>query len=95
MKKRNIGSSFDSWLREEGLYEEVTATAIKPVLARQVEAAMREKNFSKAELVIDNKKYARVLARVVPRVIKTKASSGESVGDRENQRAVEVRNRSS
>ena len=46
-------------------------------------------------LVIDNKKYARVLARVVPRVIKTKASSGESVGDRENQRAVEVRNRSS
>ena len=46
-------------------------------------------------LAIDNKKYARVLARVVPRVIKTQASSGESVGDRENQRAVEVRNRSS
>jgi hypothetical protein len=33
MKKRNIGSSFDSWLREEGVYEEVTATAIKRVLA--------------------------------------------------------------
>jgi hypothetical protein len=29
MKKKNIGSSFDSWLREEGIYEEVTATAIK------------------------------------------------------------------
>ena len=39
MKKKNIGSSFDSWLREEGIYEEVTATAIKRVLARQVEAA--------------------------------------------------------
>jgi len=50
MKKRNIGLPFDSWLREEGLYEEVTATAIKRVLARQVEAAMREKNFSKAEM---------------------------------------------
>ena len=50
MKKRNIGSSFDSWLREEGLYEELTATASKRVLARQVEAAMREKNFSKAEM---------------------------------------------
>ena len=49
MKKRN-GSSFDSWLREEGVYEEVPATAIKRVLARQVEAAMREKNFSKAEM---------------------------------------------
>jgi DNA-binding Xre family transcriptional regulator len=50
MKKNNIGSSFDSWLREEGIYQEVTATAIKRVLARQVEAAMKEKNFSKAEM---------------------------------------------
>ncbi len=32
------------------LHEEVTATAIKRVLARQVETAMKEKNFSKAEL---------------------------------------------
>jgi len=39
MKKKNIGTSFDSWLREEGMYEEVTATAIRRVLARQVEAA--------------------------------------------------------
>jgi hypothetical protein len=43
--KRNIGSSFDSWLREEGIYEEVTATAIKRVLARQVKAAMKDKAF--------------------------------------------------
>jgi antitoxin HicB len=50
MKKKNIGSSVDSWLREEGIYEEVTATAIKRVLARQVEAAMKEKHFSKAEM---------------------------------------------
>jgi antitoxin HicB len=50
MKRNNIGTSFDSWLREEGIYEEVTATAIKRVLARQVEAAMKEKNFSKAEM---------------------------------------------
>ena len=50
MKEKNIGSSFDSWLREEGIYQEVTATAIKRVLARQVEAAMKEKNFSKAEM---------------------------------------------
>jgi antitoxin HicB len=50
MKKKNIGSSFDSWLREEGIYEEVTASAIKRVLARQVEAAMKEKHFSKAEM---------------------------------------------
>jgi antitoxin HicB len=50
MKKKNIGSSFDSWLREESIYEEVTASAIKRVLARQVEAAMKEKHFTKAEM---------------------------------------------
>ena len=50
MKKKNVGSSLDSWLREEGLYEKVTAAAIKRVLARQLEAAMNEKQFSKAEM---------------------------------------------
>jgi len=50
MKKKNIGSSFDSWLREEGLYEEVSATAIKRVVARQVEAAMEQKGLTKAEM---------------------------------------------
>ena len=50
MKKKNLGSSFDSWLREEGIYGEATSAAIKRVLARQVEAAMKEKKFSKAEM---------------------------------------------
>ena len=50
MKKKNIGSSFDSWLREEGIYEETTSSAIKRVLARQVEAAMKEQEISKAEM---------------------------------------------
>jgi antitoxin HicB len=50
VKKKNIGSSVDSWLGEEGIREEVTATAIKRILARQVEAAMKEKSFSKAEM---------------------------------------------
>ena len=50
MKQKNIGSTFDSWLREEGLYEEVSATAIKRVVARQVEAAMEQKGLTKAEM---------------------------------------------
>jgi antitoxin HicB len=50
MKKKNVGSSFDSWLREEGIYEEVTTAAIKRVLARQLEAAMKDKKFTKAEM---------------------------------------------
>lgn len=50
MKKQNIGSSFDSWLSDEGICEEVTAAALKRVLARQVESAMKEKQLSKAEM---------------------------------------------
>jgi predicted XRE-type DNA-binding protein len=50
MKKKNIGSSVDSWLREDRIYEEVSAAAIKRVLARQVEAAMKERQVSKAEM---------------------------------------------
>ncbi len=50
MKKRHIGSSFDPWLREAGIYEEVSAKAIKRVLARQLEAAMKDRKVSKAEM---------------------------------------------
>jgi DNA-binding Xre family transcriptional regulator len=50
MKKSNVGSTFDSWLREENIYEEVSAAALKRVLARQLAAAMKEKQFSKAEM---------------------------------------------
>ena len=50
MKKKHIGSSFDSWLREEGIYEQTTSKAIKRVLARQVEAAMKAEQVSKTEM---------------------------------------------
>ena len=50
MKKKNIGSTFDSWLRQEGIYEEVSANAIKRVVARQIASAMDEKGLTKAEM---------------------------------------------
>ena len=50
MKKKNVGSSFDEWLREEGIYGESTSRALKRVLARQLEAAMKDQNVSKAEM---------------------------------------------
>lgn len=50
MKEANIGTSFDSWLHAEGIYEEVTSTAIKRALAHQVAAAMKEKNLTRAEM---------------------------------------------
>jgi hypothetical protein len=51
MRKKNIGSTFDSWLREEGIYQEVSTNAIKRVVAGQVEAAMEQKGLTKAETV--------------------------------------------
>jgi predicted XRE-type DNA-binding protein len=50
MRRENKGSSFDDWLKEENIYEEVSAAAIKRVLARQIEHAMTEKGLSKAEV---------------------------------------------
>ncbi len=50
MKKKNIGSTFDSFLRDEGIYEEVASAAVKRVLARQLEAAMKEKNVTRSEM---------------------------------------------
>jgi len=50
MKEKNIGSSFDDFLREDGIYEEVTAAAIKRVLARQIQQAMKDNGLSKAAM---------------------------------------------
>jgi predicted XRE-type DNA-binding protein len=50
MKKKKIGSSFDDWLREEGLYEETTAVAIKRVLARQINQQMIDQKLSKSTM---------------------------------------------
>lgn len=48
--KQHIGTRFDSLLQEEGIYEAVTAAAIKRVLARQIAEAMAEKNLTKTEM---------------------------------------------
>jgi antitoxin HicB len=44
------GSSFDDFLREEGIYEECTATALKRVLAWQIEQEMQNKHISKTDM---------------------------------------------
>jgi antitoxin HicB len=46
----HFGSSFDDWLKEQGICEEVTTHAIKRVLAWQIEQAMKAQGISKAEM---------------------------------------------
>ena len=49
-RNKHIGSDFDAFLRDESLLADVQATAIKRVLATQIEAAMRAQGISKADL---------------------------------------------
>ncbi len=44
------GSSFDDFLKEEGIYEEVTATAMKRVLAWQIAQAMKKQRVTKSTM---------------------------------------------
>jgi DNA-binding Xre family transcriptional regulator len=52
MKKNNphVGSSLDDFLREEGIFEQTRAAALKEVIAWQVQQAMRKKKISKVEM---------------------------------------------
>ena len=45
-----IGSNFDDFLKEEGLYELSTAAAIKKVLALQIEEAMKAQQLTKTAM---------------------------------------------
>lgn len=50
MKNQHIGSSFGEFLKEEGIYEEATAHAMKRVLAWQIEQAMAAQGLSKSAM---------------------------------------------
>ena len=45
-----IGSSFDGFLKEQGLYAEVNAGAAKKLLALELSRALAEKSITKTEL---------------------------------------------
>ena len=50
VEKGRRGQSFDDFLKEEGMYEEVTEYAIKKVIAFELAQAMKEQGISKTEL---------------------------------------------
>jgi hypothetical protein len=52
MSKRNIGSSIDSFLKEEGIFEEAQAQVVKEVVAWQLAEAMKKKKISKNRMAI-------------------------------------------
>jgi antitoxin HicB len=46
----HIGSHFDDFLKEEGIYDDVQTTAIKRVLAWQLKEAMKKRKLTKVEM---------------------------------------------
>ena len=50
MKNKHIGSSFDDFLEEEGIKEEVTNRAIKKLIAYQMQDIIKQKKMSKLAL---------------------------------------------
>lgn len=50
MAKKNIGSSFDDFLKEEAILEEVTAVAMKRVIAWQIAQEMKAQQLTKTAL---------------------------------------------
>jgi DNA-binding Xre family transcriptional regulator len=49
-KKARVGQTFDDFLKEEGMQEEVHAAAIKRVIAWQLAEAMKARHISKSEM---------------------------------------------
>jgi antitoxin HicB len=49
-KNPHVGSSFESWLDEAGIREEVTLAAIKAVIAQQLAEEMKKKKLTKKRM---------------------------------------------
>ena len=63
--KGHIGSSFESYLQEQGTLEETTAIAVKRVLAWQLEQAMEKKQLSKNQMAKAMKTSRSQLDRIL------------------------------
>ena len=50
MSNKHTGSSFDDFLKEEGIYDEVDAVATTRVIAWQIQQAMKEKHVTKLQM---------------------------------------------
>ena len=50
MNRKNIGSRFDDFLKEENLFEQVQVTAVKRVISYQIAREMKRKRLTKTAM---------------------------------------------
>ncbi|RQR65938.1 Fis family transcriptional regulator [Burkholderia sp. Bp9126] len=84
---RHIGSDFDAFLEEEGILEEVTATAIKRVIAWQIEQEMKAQHLTKTAMAARMKTSRAALNRLLDATdtsltLTTLASAAAALGKR-------------
>jgi antitoxin HicB len=65
LNKKRIGSSFESWLEEEGILEDSTSFAVKSVLAWQLTQEMKKKKLTKQQMAASMKTSRAQLDRVL------------------------------
>ena len=65
INKTHAGSSFESWLEEEGILADTTDAAIKTVLAWQYTEAMKKKKLTKVKMAAAMKTSRAQLDRVL------------------------------
>jgi antitoxin HicB len=64
-KRGKVGSSFDSFLAEQGILEDCEEQAIKQILADQIKAAMEKERLTKAAMAVRMQTSRRALDRLL------------------------------
>jgi hypothetical protein len=87
MTKKHVGSDFDDFLQDEGILEEVAATAIKRVIAWQIEQEMKAQHITKTAMAAKMKTSRSALNRLLDETdtsltLTTLASAAAALGKR-------------
>ena len=87
MANKHIGSDFDDFLHEEAILEEATATAIKRVIAWQIEQEMKAQHITKTAMAAKMRTSRSALNRLldetdVSLTLTTLASAASALGKR-------------
>ena len=79
-----LGSTFESWLEENGIREEATSEALKAVLAEQIADAMKKQRITKtrmAELMKTSRAQVdRLLSAESGVTLDTLATAAQAIG---------------
>ena len=65
MSKKHLGSNFDDFLAEEAMLEATTATAVKRVIAWQIEQEMKAQKLTKTALAAKMRTSRSALNRLL------------------------------